>query len=457
MSTPNLDRLFHEQWPAVVATLTRRLNDLQLAEDAAQDAFAKAAELWPREGVPPRPGGWLMVTAWRKALDHLRKEGVAARYAEDLWRMAGSGESIDAAEIAEAGDDALVSEDDQLCLIFMCCHPALALEVQVALTLRYVAGLSTAEISRAFLLSEPTLAQRLVRAKRKIRAAGIGFGVPGPDELVGRLASVRRVVYLVFTEGYSATRGRQLVRAELCDEAIRLSRLLCRLVPKDPENRGLLALMLLHHARSPGRQDAQERPIPLAEQDRATWRHEMIAEGIGLVENVPDPLPPGPYRLQAAIAAVHAKAPNFARTDWTRIAALYGELARVSPSPVIEVNRAVAVGMAYGPQAGLSILNRVLASDALTAYAPLHAAHADLLRRAGAAEEAAASLARAVEATQNEALRSELSRRLGANARPRCDDPSRPETDPPEDQVVLATPKTSPAPVESGDPRTWDG
>jgi RNA polymerase sigma-70 factor (ECF subfamily) len=422
---PNLEHVFRREWPEVVATLTRRLHDLQLAEDAAQEAFTAAADLWPREGVPPRPGAWLMVTAWRKALDHVRKEQVAARYAEDLWRMArAEQEDPEAEAVAGADGDALAASDDQLRLIFMCCHPALALGVRVALTLRYVAGLSTTEIARGFLLPEATLAQRLVRAKRKIRAAGIGFGVPGPEDLLGRLAGVRGVVYLVFTEGYSATRGRQVVRAELCDEAIRLGRLLCRLVSDDPENRGLLALMLLHHARSPGRQDDQGRPIPLSDQDRGAWNHEMIAEGVRLLADGPDPRSAGPYRLQAAIAAAHAAAPTFDQTDWKRIAALYGVytlsfvfcalfvyLSGVTPSPVVEVNRAVAVGMAYGPRAGLSILDGVLAAGALSAYAPLHAAHADLLRRAGDLEGAAASLARAVEVTQNEALRAELSRR----------------------------------------------
>jgi RNA polymerase sigma-70 factor (ECF subfamily) len=414
MSAASLEYAFRAEWPAVVATLARRLGDLQLAEDAAQEAFAQAAVTWPRDGVPDRPGAWLTVTAWRKALDQLerdrRRDELVAAHALDLQVQSRTGAAVAKRE------ESLGLDDDRLGLIFACCHPALALEVRVALTLRYLAGLTTPEIARAFLLPEPTLAQRLVRAKRKIRQAGITFAVPAPKDLAARLVGVQSVIYLVFNEGYAASGGEQLVRAALCDEAIGLGRLLHRLLPDDAETAGLLALILMQHAHAPARQDAEGRPIPLAEQDRTRWNHELIADGVALLDLAMARRTPGPYQIEAAIAALHAQAPSIEQTDWSQIALLYGALSRWTPSPVVEVNRAVAVGMADGPRAGLAILAPVLAAGALADYAPMHAAHADLLERAGEADAAATTWERAIAATENAALRAELQRRVAERA-----------------------------------------
>ena len=405
-----LERAYREEWTAVVATLARRLGDLQAAEDAVSEAFISAARTWPRDGVPPKPGAWLTVAAWRKAVDQLPiRQHISERGLSSVADLP----TTDAAPAdpvpADPGEVAM--EDDRLGLIFACCHPALAPEVRVALTLRYVAGLTTREIAAAFLTPEPTLAQRLVRAKRKIREAGIRFATPPSSALAARIAAVQAVIYLVFNEGYAASGGGELVRVDLCAEAIWLGRVLHRLLPEDAECAGLLALMLLTHSHAAARQDSKGMPVALSDQDRTAWDADMITEGTAILDTAMELRTPGPYQLQAAIAAVHAQAPSFGDTDWPQIAALYAELGRRSPSPVIEVNRAVAVGLADGPLAGLSVLTPVLESGQLDGYGPLHAAHADLLEKAGKADAAAAAWARAIETTENGPLRDEMLRR----------------------------------------------
>ncbi len=410
-----VEHAFREEWGAVVATLARRLGDLQAAEDAAAEAFAAAAVAWARDGVPPNPGGWLTVTAWRKAVDAYRSAGRSTVVDPEVLSEVAP-EEAGAADAGVEAEVTAVAGDDRLGLIFACCHPALASEVRVALTLRFVAGLSTREIAAAFLVPEATLAQRLVRAKRKIRDSGIRFAVPADSgHLAERLDSVRTVVYLVFNEGFAASGGESLIRGELCDEAIWLGRLLRRLLPDDAETAGLLALMLLHQSRALARVSADGRPVPLAEQDRSLWSAELIAEGVAVLDAALALRSPGPYQSQAAIAALHAGAASFEATDWPQIALLYGSLARLDPSPVVEVNRAVAVGMADGPLAGLAVLSPVLASGVLDDYAPLHAAHGFLLEKAGNEERARDAWGRAAATSGSAALREELLRRHGTS------------------------------------------
>jgi RNA polymerase sigma-70 factor, ECF subfamily len=403
--TAAAEATFRRERAAVLAGLIRQLGDFQLAEDAVQDAFAAAVVAWERDGVPSNPGAWITVTARRRAIDRLRRDRALADRIERLQLIA------DREAAAEEEPTPSSVADDRLRLIFTCCHPALAMDARVALTLRSLGGLTTAEIARAFLVAESTMAQRLVRAKRKIAAARIPYRIPPDEELADRLAGVLAVVYLVFNEGWAGSGGDRLVRGELCAEAIRLGRLLHRLMPDDPEVAGLLALMLLHDSRRDARVDGHGELVPLDEQDRSRWDRGRIREGERLLESALRRRRPGPYQLQAAIAALHATAPSAADTDYAQIAALYGELARRVPSPVVAVNRAVAVGRACGPGAGLSVLEPLLRSGALDGYAPLHAAHGDLLDRAGDAAAAADAYARAATHADNAVARAELNRR----------------------------------------------
>jgi len=394
--------IYHAEWGRVVAAVIRLTGDWDLAEECAQDAFAKALERWRHDGVPPRPGGWLVITARNRAVDRLRRATVEAAKLREVARM----------RLPRADEQGI--PDDRLELIFTCCHPALDQDAQVALTLRTLAGLTTAEIARAFLLPEKTMAQRLFRAKSKIRNAGIPFRVPPDHLLPDRLAAVLAVVYLLFNEGYAATAGRDLTRPDLTAEAIRLGEVLAALMPDEPEAVGLLALMLLHDARRPARTDAAGNLVPLDEQDRSCWDHDRIARGDALLRQALRRGRPGPYQIQAAIAACHATAPEAAATDWVEIAALYGELAKLTPTPVVELNRAVAVAMADGPQAGLALVDRLAASGALAGYHLLPATRADLLRRLGRTTEAAAAYDAALALVRSDTERRYLESRRAA-------------------------------------------
>jgi RNA polymerase sigma-70 factor (ECF subfamily) len=382
-----IDDVHRREWARVVAALARSFGDLDVAEDAAAEAFAVAVERWPHIGIPDKPGAWLLTTARNKALDRLRRESTRSH------RQAAAHDLLEAR--ATASDDLPGTgpvDDDRLRLVFTCCHPALAPEARVALTLRLIAGLTTGEVARAFLVPEPTMAQRLVRAKRKIAAANIPYRVPAPPELPERLDAVLRVVYLVFREGYAPSGGQELVRAPLRDEAIRLGRLLVELLPDEGEALGLLGLLLLHDSRRTTRVDDAGDLVLLADQDRAQWNTDAIREGVSLAAQA---LHRGrrPYALQAAIAACHAAAPSAEHTDWQAIATLYGELARLDPSPAVELNRAVAVAEVEGPGAGLALVEALATTPGGAALARashlFHAARADMLRRAQRDAEAA--------------------------------------------------------------------
>ncbi|GAA0379600.1 sigma-70 family RNA polymerase sigma factor [Microbispora corallina] len=400
-------RVFREERAAVLATLIRYAGDVQLAEDAVQDAFAAALATWPRDGVPESPGAWITVTARRRAIDRLRRDRSVADRAERLAELL----RLDGQEHPFAGDPGPL-DDDRLRLIFTCCHPALDMPARVALTLRVVGGLTTGEIARAFLVAEPTMGKRVVRAKRKIADAHIPYRVPAGEELPGRVRGVLRVVYLIFNEGYAAGGGDRLVRGELCDEALRLGRLVCELMPGEPEAWGLLGLMSLHDARRAARVDGRGGYVALHDQDRSLWDEGRLAEGMRALERAVRLGRPGPYQLQAAIAVAHIQAPGDDPAQWARIAGLYDALGRLSPSPVVELNHAVAVGFAYGAAAGLERLRPLLGDPALERYQPLHAAHAELLRRAGDVPGAAHSYERAIALSGNAVERAELTRRL---------------------------------------------
>ena len=394
--TVSLEATFREEWPRAVAILTRVLGDLSLAEDAVQDAFATALERWPRDGVPRSPGAWIVATARNGAIDRIRRERTFARKAEMLARLQELPDDEDA--------DVSSIPDERLALLFTCCHPALAVDARVALTLREVAGLATPEIARAFLVPEPTLAQRLVRAKRRVRETGIPFRVPPDHLLPDRLPDVLRVLYLVFNEGYAATSGDELVRRELCAEAIRLAKLLCVLMPDEPEAFGLLALLLLQDSRREARSGTDGELVLLADQDRTLWDRVAIAEGLRMLDRAEVMRRPGPYQLQAAIAAGHAEG-----TDPGVIAVLYAALEQFEPTPVVRLNRAVAMALAGDVEGGLALLDDL---EGLDGYSYLPAARADLLRRLGRWDEAAASYETALGLTDNAPERRFLERRL---------------------------------------------
>ena len=409
LETGTLARIFRESSGRAVATLARVFGDIDIAEDAVQEAFAVAVERWPADGVPPNPGGWIVTTARRKALDRLRRESTRPGREAQATALIGDPEQEPRAELEATVLETTV-DDDQLRLIFTCCHPALAQEARIALTLRLIAGLQTPEIARAFLVPEPTIAQRLVRAKRKIRDAGIPYRIPRDHELPQRLPDVLAVVYLVFNEGYTASGGDSLTRQDLSAEAIRLARLLRALMPDEPEVSGLLALLLLTESRHAARTTPEGKLVPLTDQDRTRWDRPLIAEGQRIVRDCLRRNQPGPYQVQAAIAAVHSDATDAARTDWRQILALYDQLYALVPTPVVALNRAVALAEVDGPEAALAAVDAL----AMTNYHLYHATRADLLRRLSRGAEARAAYDDAIARAGNATERAFLENRRAA-------------------------------------------
>ena len=400
-ATRAIEAVWRIESARLVAGLARLVGDIALAEDLAQDALVAALERWPKAGVPQSPGAWLMATAKNGAIDRIRRDATYGRKREEVARDTGALFAMERSDFEAAAEDEI--GDDLLALIFTCCHPLLSRQARVALTLRLLGGLTTPEIARAFLAPEPTVAQRLVRAKRTLRDAKVPFEVPRGAELEERLPSVLEVIYLVFNEGYAASAGEDWVRTDLCEEALRLGRILAELAPAEPEVHGLVGLMEIQASRSAARRGPDGEPVLLLDQDRGRWDPLLIVRGRRALERAEAlPVPLGPYGLQAAIAACHARAIRAEETDWVRIAALYDALAQIAPSPVVELNRAVALGMAFGPEAGLELLERIAADPALADYHLLPSVRGDLLEKAGRRDEAAAEFRRAAEMTENE-------------------------------------------------------